>query len=289
MTKEAPRSVPQDARLMLANWYGQEAIYADTVELITHSTGLATMIVRPEQCDRTNEPSFAGNVVEIDDRHIVTRVQTTLNHARGHFREGLRSVLPGHKSIRAAVEAAAQLHQHRTGDTLSMRIKQFDSVAFKKPIFPGQNIKVEFTLDDDATADWFKGRAVVLVDDQEATIIEGLACQQNKHAGEALWEDQLIEAWAQAAGLVGLAGQQQEGGVPLFESIGPTIFDTLSAPIKPGETLITEINIIERPKQGLIGTAFCVKMADGQPVGVGASRHLKARILTERQARFIFR
>jgi|GEM_PF-2858155 len=283
-----------DARKMLSNWYGEEAIYADTVELTPDGrSGLVRMIVRPEQCDRSNEPSFRGMILGVGPRSILTELRTTPAHAKGHFKDGLPSVLPGHKSIRAAVEAAGQLYNKfyvPDGNSgVPLRIRQFDSVIFKKVIRPGQEIRVEFTLDDEATADWFKGKATVRLGDEEAVVIEGLVCELSSYEDDGLREDQLIEAWAQAAGMAGLTGQQQRGGVPLFESIGPTIFDTSSAPIKPGETLITEINIIERPKQGLIGTAFCVKMVDGKPVGVVASKNLKARILTEKQARFILR
>jgi 3-hydroxymyristoyl/3-hydroxydecanoyl-(acyl carrier protein) dehydratase len=209
----------KDGLTPLSMIYGNEAIYVTTYQKIGDNLGVGRLIVNPSVWKRDEEPSFAGEIVEKDEKHLVSKLKVTKEYMRGHFHEEIALILPGHKSIRITAIALGQL-LHKDSDTY---LSSYDSVKFRSPILPGKTITTKITLTSGDQAD----ASIYIADNDKSVLdIKGLKVKKLSEAKSAsggtkkgesvLFLDQLLEAAAQTVGLHVLYEKEDLSGLPMF-------------------------------------------------------------------------
>lgn len=102
-----------DARSILSQWYGDNAIFVDTLEIV-------------------------------DERHGVGRLIVAKEYTKGHFKEKVGiSVLPGHIMIEAAAQTLGLTALNgKIGDNSMPLFQGMGSVIFFKTAVPGEGLKI---------------------------------------------------------------------------------------------------------------------------------------------------
>lgn len=135
-----------DARNILSAWYGDKAIYVDTLEIINEKSGIGRLIVTKE-------------------------------HTEGHFNEDVGiSVFPGHKMIEASAQVLGliALGGKITNDTMPLFQGIKGPIKFLKTVFPGDILRIQATITE-ATKRGFIGNVRILNQKEEAVVeINGL-------------------------------------------------------------------------------------------------------------------
>jgi NAD(P)-dependent dehydrogenase (short-subunit alcohol dehydrogenase family)/3-hydroxymyristoyl/3-hydroxydecanoyl-(acyl carrier protein) dehydratase len=127
-----------DARNILSAWYGQEAIYVDTLQ-------------------RNDEKSGIGRLV------------ITKRHTEGHFNDDLGiSVLPGHKMIEASAQVLGliALKGKISDDSMPLFQGINGPVKFLRTVFPKDVLQIQATITD-AAKRGFTGNAKIFNQNQE--------------------------------------------------------------------------------------------------------------------------
>lgn len=279
----------EDARSVLSQWYGDNAIYVDTIENKRErqgkKSGIGRLMATNDRTDR-REPLCIDRVYIKSETEVIGILKVTDDHTLGHFKKdsGLPMVFPGHKRIRAAVEAVREAERLRSNNSKTGAVLWgFDRVEFNKIIKPGNlleiNIKeierrhdvtwqdVEIKRESDVVAS-IKNMVVELTDGREGE-------------NPLFLEDQLIESAAQTAGLI-YSSFEEGDSMPLFQSIGGTRF------FKRANTG-DDISMHTEVSTGIQGEfeAFVVFKANGGMIG--QINKLRAKAVPLNVARHIMR
>ena len=106
-----------DARGILSAWYGDNATFVDTLEVIDKKSGIGRLIITKE-------------------------------HTEGHFNDQVGiSVLPGHKMIEASAQVLGliALGGKIASDTMPL-FQKVGSINFLKTVFPGDILQIQATI-----------------------------------------------------------------------------------------------------------------------------------------------
>lgn len=135
-----------DARGILSAWYGDEATFVDTLEILDEKSGIGRLIITKE-------------------------------HTRGHFNDQVGIfVLPGHKMIEASAQVLGilALGGKITNDTMPLFQEIKGPVKFLKTVFPSDILRIQATIVE-TTKRGFIGNVRILNQKEEAvTEINGL-------------------------------------------------------------------------------------------------------------------
>ena len=122
--------------------------------------------------------SFVDEIVEVDDRRIVTRWVSDGAAAffRGHYPN--RPIVPGVLLCECCFQAGALLIVHRVGGfSAGWRVPvvtRISDARFKRMVGPGQTLRIEVTLDEELEgAFFFTGRVTV---ENQLVARVGFAC-----------------------------------------------------------------------------------------------------------------
>lgn len=126
-----------DARNILSNWYGDEATFVDTLEMLNEKSGIGRLIVTKE-------------------------------HTRGHFNDQVGiSVLPGHKMIEASAQTLGLIALGGKISDDSMPLFQgIGSVKFLKTVFPRDILQIQASITE-TTKRGFIGNVNILNQKEE--------------------------------------------------------------------------------------------------------------------------
>lgn len=207
---------------LLSVIYGDDAIYVESFEKTGEEQGVGHVAVNPEIWQREKEPSFEGEIQSQEANKLTTTLTVKKEQMRGHFREDIALLLPGHKSVRAAGIALGRfLNTDRTVNQQKIYLSKYESVKFLNPVLPEQILKTTATLigTDKNTV---RGDAVQSVNGKESMQIRGMVVKQIQSTDEesVLLLDQIIEAAAQTVGLYVLENLQSDKLLPLFHGTG---------------------------------------------------------------------
>jgi NAD(P)-dependent dehydrogenase (short-subunit alcohol dehydrogenase family)/3-hydroxymyristoyl/3-hydroxydecanoyl-(acyl carrier protein) dehydratase len=231
-----------DSLTILNSIYGEEAVYVATFQKVDESRGVGRIIVNPEIWKRAEEPTFVGKVTSKTDTSSVSELPVAQAHMRGHFREDLAYILPGHKSVRTASLALGGF----LGDG-NYQLRKYASVKFRAPVVPGRTLITKVTIAESSKGT-AKGDAVQSVDGKESMDIRGMVVERLKNSEESvLLLDQLIEAAAQTVGMQVLAGLEGEELLPLFHSTGEA---EILINVKAGENLLVKAEKVRVVESG---------------------------------------
>lgn len=209
-----------DTQTVLENWYGTDQVYVNTFERLAdlgeQRRGVGRAIVSKEQTEKTGELKINPSLISPWD---LPRLLVSPEHATGHFKEesGLPRILPGHKQIRAAVEAISFEKGSR------LRIASLEHAKFEKPVVADANTNLVINPIKNENGS-YDVEIVRESDGARTALIEGLRVVPTDEPDEnALWEDQILEGAAQTIGVTHL-GEVDPDTMPLFLEIGPTTF-----------------------------------------------------------------
>lgn len=135
-----------DARSVLSEWYGDNAIFVDTLEASGENKGIGRLIV--------------ANA-----------------YTQGHFNEGIgMRVLPGHITIEAAAQVLGLIALNGKIDKNSMPLFQaINRVKFAKAAIPGEGLRINAEITD-ISKRGFRGSAIITnMEGQKVAEIEGLS------------------------------------------------------------------------------------------------------------------
>jgi len=258
----------EDAKSTLSKWYGNNAIYVDIFEKIENDriiNGIGRMKVSIDRTDR-KEPSCVDSVSILSVTEAIGRLTVTDEHTVGHFNKysGLPSVFPGHKQIRAAVEAVRELERIKSKNSKAGAVLWgFDSVEFKKIVTPGNLLEInmrEIARKNGVTwqdVEIKRGSEVMAtINNMAVELTDG----REKDNTEFI-EDQLIEATAQTAGLTSNSFGAGDS-MPLFQSIGSTKFYKRA---RTGDGISIHTGVSVGGKSGF--EAFATINANGNKIG----------------------
>lgn len=227
-----------DGITALSAIYGDEAIYVHTFEKTGEGKGIGRLIVNSKLWKRDEEPPFNSVPLKI-----------TKEHMKGHFRPGIVSLFPGHKSIRTSAIALSQFFkQNEPIDPKEIYLYGYTSVKFRSPVLPGQILATDVTLIG-KSEDTITGNAIQSVDGKESMDIRGMQIKKIKDASEesVLLLDQLIEASAQTVGMYVLAALKNDELLPLFHSTGEA---KLLKSVQNGDNLLVKADNLKIIKAG---------------------------------------
>lgn len=143
---QATEGKVEDARIILARWYGGNAIYVDTITFEDESHGTGQLLV-------------------------------TDDHCRGHFRDEIGiKIFPGHKMIEAAAQTLGliALGNAGAGEKLPLFQGITGPIDFKKAVRPGEAIAIAGEIT--ARGKWgFVGNARLKVGGREIATICGIS------------------------------------------------------------------------------------------------------------------
>lgn len=128
-----------DARDILSAWYGDKAIYVDTLEMADEKSGIGRLIVTKEQTE-------------------------------GHFNDSIGiSVLPGHEMIEASAQTLGliALRGKITNNTMPLFQGINGPVKFLKTVFPGDILQIQAAITE-TTKRGFSGNVKILNQKGEA-------------------------------------------------------------------------------------------------------------------------
>lgn len=223
-----------DSLSMLATIYGECAVYLHTFN--KSNGGQGRVIVNSALWKREEEPSFAGEILGKTDNEIKTSLGVTDEHMRGHFRDDIAHLFPGHKSIRTAgITLARFINGDSRFEEKDYVLRKYSSVKFRSPVLPGQRLVSEVRLSE-KSALGVVGDAKQKVNEKESMEIYGMFVEKKAENEESvLLLDQLVETAAQAIGVYLLDDLKGEELLPLFHSTGAA---ELFKNIKNGDSLI---------------------------------------------------
>ncbi len=231
-----------DSLTILNSIYEENAVYVHTFQKLTEGQGVGRVIVNPSIWQREKEPLFEGVVKSEEKISLVSELEITKDHMRGHFRSDLAFILPGHKSIRTASVALGKLLNLE-----KIRLKKYTSVKFRSPVTPGQTLVTKVTVSQSGNT--AKGDALQTVNGKESMDIRGMIVEPLGNKSESvLLLDQLIEAAAQTVGMQVLTGVKEEELLPLFHSTGEA---EMISDVKAGDNLLVKaekVRIIQTGK-----------------------------------------
>jgi len=251
-----------DSLTMLNQIYGEEAVYVHTFQKLSEDKGVGRIVVNPALWKREDEPSFAGKVKGKNEDHLESELAVTKEHMRGHFREDIAFLLPGHKSVRTAAVALGNFLDNKEG---GFRLKKYASVKFRSPVLPGQTLRTSVIArprsgeaipeaqkiaasSPTPRNDIIIGDAVQTVNGKESMDIRGMVVEKVTDENKSvLLLDQLIEAAAQTVGMQVLENLKNEDLLPLFHSTGEA---EMIGDVKAGENLLVKAEKVKIVKAG---------------------------------------
>ncbi|MEK7534414.1 MAG: SDR family NAD(P)-dependent oxidoreductase [Patescibacteria group bacterium] len=134
-----------DARSVLSEWYGDNAIFVDTLEIVDENRGIGRMIVAKE-------------------------------YTRGHFNDRVEmSLLPGHIMIEAAAQTLGLTALNGKIDGNSMPMFQgIGNVQFLKTVRPGEGLKIHTELTEQSRREFVGNVYITNMQDEKVAEINGL-------------------------------------------------------------------------------------------------------------------
>lgn len=238
----------KDGMTVLGQIYGDDAIYVHTFEKTGENKGIGRIVVNPKLWGRGNEPKFTGKILNRDKNNFTISLLIAKSHMRGHFRSGLPSLFPGHKSIRTAAVALGRFFEiDGAVDLKRIRLNKYISVKFRSPVLPGDELITKVTMAS-KIKNCVTGDAVQSVNEKESMDIRGMvvyALRENEES--ALLLDQLIEAAAQTMGMYILDELKDEDLLPLFHSTGEA---EMFKSVNPGDNLMVKAETVRLVKSG---------------------------------------
>lgn len=134
-----------DARSILSQWYGNNAIFVDTLEIVNERHGVGRLIVAKE-------------------------------YTKGHFKEKVGiSVLPGHIMIEAAAQTLGLIALNgKIGDNSMPLFQGMGSVSFFKPAVPGEGLKINGEVTEPTKRGFVGNVNITNMKDERVAEITGL-------------------------------------------------------------------------------------------------------------------
>lgn len=134
----------KDSRSILSQWYGDNAIFVDTLEMVDENHGIGRMIVTKE-------------------------------YTKGHFNENVgEDVLPGHLMAEAAAQTAGLVYLGGEIDVNSMPLLQGYTIILTKVAKPGDGLKIYAEITE-RTKRGLVGNAIVAnMQDEQVAEVTGL-------------------------------------------------------------------------------------------------------------------
>ncbi len=259
----------EDMLTPLEEIYGTSAIYVNTLKRLqeiddqTRGIGVGRAIISLEQATRSNDPRMIDRVWVNAAGDYEGRVRVKPEHAKGHFVEksGLPQILPGHKQIRAAMDAIGMIERKLGKHKGKVRLAGFESADFLSVVVADGKTRLQVVpkLNDNGTYDV----EILRESDGERTaIIRGLRVRSAKDSeSNQLLEDQILEGVAQAMGVVGVSDLTDN--MPLLVSIGKT--DFVDGGINAGEGIDYSVVVEKSGKRGIEGSALIY--SEGRLIG----------------------
>ncbi|KKP80537.1 MAG: hypothetical protein UR81_C0024G0007 [Candidatus Levybacteria bacterium GW2011_GWB1_35_5] len=239
----------EDMLTPLEEIYGTSAIYVNTLKRLQ------------EIDDQTRGIGVGRAIISLGDYE--GRVRIKPEHAKGHFVEksGLPQILPGHKQIRAAVDAIGMIERKLGKHKGKVRLAGFESADFLSVVVADGKTRLQVVpkLNDNGTYDVEILRES---DGEKTAIIRGLRVRSAKDSeSNQLLEDQILEGAAQAMGVVGVSDLTDN--MPLLVSIGKTIF--VGGEINAGEGIDYTVVAEKSGKRDIEGSALIY--SEGRLIG----------------------
>lgn len=208
-----------DKRADLAPLYGPKARYVDTLRLgILKGTGIGRLQIDSSRWTIEGEQSFDDNPFTVNK-----------SDTQDHFSENVGVFrLPGHKMLRAGFRIMIKKWREQSHSDSSMRIEEYDSIKFPKPIIPGDDVEVGIMIEQVGTST-ITANVNGKKPGEDKTLFEIFGVTGARiDSPQDFTEDQVLEAAAQTLGLVALGGKidlsDDNSKVPVFLGTGKAQF-----------------------------------------------------------------
>ncbi|MGE5041861.1 MAG: hypothetical protein ACM3IJ_03075 [Candidatus Levyibacteriota bacterium] len=224
-----------DAQKALGTWYGTpDAIGIQSLqraEILGMPVGVGRGIVSGDQVTLPRAlPMIDPDGLIFEGGKVVAAIVPVIpEKARGHLniKNGFPLIFPGHKQIRAAVEAIQEIELD-AGNSHFSRLARFDLAQFNRPVLADgtHSLTVIPELLKRTRESATYNVKITNENGDETTNISSLTvAYSHDHSPEVLPEDFIIEAAAQTAGIALLSPESFDGEiVPLFGQVGPVEF-----------------------------------------------------------------
>lgn len=247
----------RDVRAYLSRWYGPDSLSFHMVRKIDSQTAQGKFLVGINLCGLNALPPLTDSVSLID-MALASTLKTIPDHARQHYVDeiGLKLVA-GHTLAGAIVETFSQGLQKQQVEPTAVYMVGFDSLRFRRPVFPGQVISITAPLQqlnyESITAD-----AYLTVNSVRNVIVRNLCSKIEKPI-----EDQstlfaqhwLLEVAAQGIGVFALEEAiDMQGKVPVLMEFGKSTFAKI--PVRAGDLLSIYMKLRPVTETALAGEAM---------------------------------